>query len=61
MAPVTETVIFSTLTRIYSIPLFTEDAVGCNHMDSHQKTIEFWMEEGRNMPLHKLVDQSDLR
>ena len=67
MVPVTETVIFSALTRIYSIPLF---AAGCNstyregqgfmHMDSRQKTIEFWMEEGRNMPLHKLVDQSDL-
>lgn len=70
MVPVIETVIFSALTRIYSIPLFAEDVVECNstyqegqgymHLDSHQKALDFWKSEGKNMRLDELVDISVL-
>lgn len=70
MVPVIETVVFSALTRVYSFPLFAEDAVGCNstyhvgqgylHLDSHLDTMQFWEGKGKNLLLTELVDKSEL-
>lgn len=68
--PVIETVIFSLVTKVYSFPLFAEDAVGCSstyregqglmHMDSHRNTMDFWRDKGKNLTLPELLDHSKI-
>lgn len=68
--PVIETIVFSPVTKVYSFPLFVEDAVGCEstyragqghaHMESHRNTMDFWRGKGREMPLSELVDNGSI-
>lgn len=69
--PVIETVVFSLVTKVYSFPLFAEDAVGCRstyregqglmHMESHRNTMDFWRGEGKYLTLPELTDHSRMR
>ena len=70
LVPAVETVVFSPLTRVYSMPLFVEDVVDCNstyeetqgdlHFESNRAAIEFWEKQGKNLLLNELVDKSEL-